>query len=84
MFSNPAANWYQNSRVASPEVCEHCGRVLRHERWCVTRDPFVHYAYSVVTDPEKLTLPDRLILHALGVAWENTPTMEEFRQSAAI
>jgi hypothetical protein len=33
-------------------------------------DPAVQYAYEVVLDPEKLTLVDRLTLHALGVVWE--------------
>jgi hypothetical protein len=44
--------------------------MVRHERWCITVDPAVQYAYEVVLDPEKLTLVDRLTLHALGVVWE--------------
>lgn len=84
MFSNPAANWYNNGRVSAPAVCEHCGRISRHEKWCVTRDPLVEYAYGVVNDPEKLSLRDRLILHALGVCWGNTPYTEEFSQTARI
>jgi len=42
----------------------------------------VQHAYRVVTDPGKLSLRDRLILHALGVAWGNEPYEGEFRQVA--
>ena len=83
MFANPAANWY-SSRINAQGVCEHCGRMGRHEKWCVTCDPVVQYAYGVVADPEKLTLRDRLILHALGVSWGNTPYCEEFHQTVKI
>jgi len=82
MYPKPAANWLYNSRFGAPELCGHCGRIMRHERWCVTRDPLVEYAYAVVTDPEKLTLRDRLILHALGVDWGSSPHGEEFQQLA--
>jgi hypothetical protein len=37
-----------------------------------------------VTDPGKLTLRDRLILHALGVVWGNEPYEGEFGQTAKI
>lgn len=69
MFANPAASWYHSNRYCASSACEHCGGVVRHERWCITVDPAVQYAYEVVLDPEKLTLVDRLTLHALGVAW---------------
>ena len=69
MFANPAANWYHSNRYNAQSACEHCGGVVRHERWCITSDPLVQYAYGAVLDPEKLTLCDKLILHALGVAW---------------
>lgn len=84
MFTNPAANWYPNTRNSTQAVCEHCGRIARHERWCITRDPIVQYAYAVVSDPEKLSLRDRLILHALGVDWGNTPYQGNFDQTARI
>lgn len=82
MFLNPAANWYGGNQTHSQPVCEHCGRNSRHEKWCVTYNPVVQYAYRVVTDPGKLTLRDRLILHALGVAWGNEPYESEFQQTA--
>lgn len=73
MFVNPAANWYHSNEYNAQAACEHCGGVVRHEHWCITCDPMVQYAYGVVLDSEKLTLTDRLILHALGVVWGKTP-----------
>jgi len=71
MFANPAAaSWYHSNQYDAKSACEHCGGVIRHERWCITCDVEVQYAYMVVLEPEKLTLVDRLTLHALGVAWE--------------
>ena len=69
MFANPAASWYHGSPYVAKSPCEHCGGVNRHERWCITCDALVQYAYAAVLDPKKLTLTDSLILHALGVAW---------------
>jgi len=80
MYPNLAANWLATGRMSTPEVCEHCGRILRHEKWCVTRCPLVCYAYAVVSDGEKLTLRDRLILHALGVDWGAAPYAGSFQQ----
>jgi hypothetical protein len=50
-----------------------CDGTVRHERWCITSDPAVQYAYGAVFEPEKLTLMDRLVLHALGVSWDKNP-----------
>jgi len=69
MFANPAANWYHSNQYNAQSACEHCAGVVRHERWCITRDALVQYAFSVVLEPETLTLADTLILHALGVEW---------------
>lgn len=60
---------YNFNRYALQTACGHCGAVTRHERWCITRDPFVFYAYDVVVHPEKLSTADTLILHSLGVRW---------------
>ncbi len=65
--------WYHSNRYNAQEACEHCSGVIRHEKWCITCDPLVQYAYGVVMEPEKMTLSDRLILHALGVAWQKNP-----------
>ena len=80
MFLNPAAGWYGGSQTHGHPECEHCGRSVRHEKRCVTCSSMVQYAYRVVTDPGKLSLRDRLILHALGVAWGNEPYEGEFQQ----
>jgi hypothetical protein len=69
MFANPAANWYHSNQYNAKAACEHCGGVVRHEKWCITCDAVVQYAFGVVLDPEILTFCDRLILHGLGVSW---------------
>jgi len=69
MFANAAAGWYHCDGHNAQATCEHCGGVVRHEKWCMTCDAMVRYAYEAVLDPDKLTLRDRLILHALGVSW---------------
>jgi hypothetical protein len=61
---------YQSNRYNAQAACEHCAGVIRHEKWCITLDPIVYYAYQVVADPSQLTLRDSLILHSLGVTWE--------------
>lgn len=50
-------------------ICSHCAGVTVHETWCVTRNAFVRYAYGALLDSGRLTLGDKLSLHALGVAW---------------
>jgi hypothetical protein len=81
MFANPAASWYHSNRYSASSACEHCGGIVRHEHWCVTVDPAVQYAYEVVLDAEKLSLVDRLTLHALGVAWANPLVLETQKSS---
>jgi hypothetical protein len=66
-----ATTWYHSNRYSAQAACEHCEGIVRHESWCITVDRTVYYAYQVVMDPDKLTLADSLILHALGVAWES-------------
>jgi len=60
---------FRSHRYSADGGCEHCGGIIRHERWCITRDPIVYYAYQIVADPGKLTPGDELILHSLGVIW---------------
>jgi len=60
--------FHSNQYHAGAE-CEHCAGLVRHEPWCITRNSAVYYAYQAALDPEKLSLADRLILHALGVQW---------------
>jgi hypothetical protein len=70
MFANPAASWYHSNQYAAASACEHCGGIIRHGRWCITCNALVQYAYGAVLDAAKLTLTDSLILHALGVSWQ--------------
>ncbi|MFZ0562307.1 MAG: hypothetical protein WBD45_23495 [Terriglobales bacterium] len=65
---NPATVFHSN-RYNAEAACEHCEGIIRHEPWCITRDPDVYYAYQIVVDPSKLTVGDALILHAVGVVW---------------
>ena len=60
---------YHSNRYHAQAACQHCEGIIRHERWCITRDPIVFYAYQVVADPNTLSLGDTLILHSLGVKW---------------
>jgi len=81
MFANPAANWHHSNQYNAQAACEHCDGIVRHERWCITCDPLVQYAYGIVLDAEKLTLRDRLILHALGVTWATNDCQRGCRTS---
>ena len=81
MFANSAAKWHHSNQYNAASECEHCGGVIRHQRWCITCDPLVQYAYGVVLDAEKLTLRDRLILHALGVSWATNQCQEACQTS---
>jgi len=67
--SNP---WFHNNRYTAPAACEHCEGIVRHEPWCITRNPHVMNAWEAVQDPARLSIHDLLILHALGVAWIKT------------
>jgi len=70
MFANPTSSWYHGNQYDTKSACEHCGGIIRHERWCITCDPRVQYAYEIVLNPEKLSDADRINLHALGVSWQ--------------
>jgi hypothetical protein len=69
MPENDHANWYHSNRYHADAACEHCQGIIRHERWCISFDAEVHYAYEIVADPTRLTFGDILILHSLGVIW---------------
>ncbi len=64
--------WYHANRYSAESACEHCDGIIRHERWCITTNPRVLYAYEVILTPSKLEVQDQLILHALGVKWACT------------
>ena len=70
MANSSPTTWRHSNQYHAEAVCDHCGQMLQHQAWCVTINPFVHYAYQVILDPSKLTIGDTLILHSLGVVWE--------------
>ena len=63
------ATWHHSNRYTAQAACEHCGNLLQHEAWCITRNATVQYAYQIILEPSRLTLGDILILHSLGVTW---------------
>jgi hypothetical protein len=69
MADNNGRVIFGTNRYNGQAACEHCGGVIRHERWCITCDPVVYYAYQIAGDASKLTLGDALLLHSLGVSW---------------
>lgn len=62
--------WHHRSQYNAESTCEYCRGVTRHEPWCVFEAPIVLYAHDIVADPSKLAMGDALMLHALGVAWD--------------
>lgn len=76
----------RHSNQYSPDsACGHCDKVNCHETWCITQNASVQYAYCAVSDPSRLSLGDRLILHALGTAWTTNgilPRLAKLSRSA--
>ena len=70
-MANDNTKWFHLNRHNALSACEHCQGIIRHEPWCMFVAPAVLYAYEIVADPSKLTTGDALILHALGVAWDD-------------
>ena len=62
--------WYHANQYTAESACVHCNGIVSHEPWCSTQNYSVRYALQVVIYPDCMTPQDRLILHALGVAWE--------------
>ena len=69
MAHSSSITWHHTNRYNAEAMCEHCGKMLQHEDWCITCNPVVQYAYQVILEPGKLTIGDTLILHSLGVTW---------------
>ena len=69
MSATQSYPWFHSNRFTAEAACEHCEGIVRHEPWCITRNPQVMNAWESVLDPAKLSVHDHLILHALGVAW---------------
>ena len=68
-------NYSQQRSSSTAMACQHCQGVGEHEPWCITRDPRVYYAYSIVSEASMLTYADTLILHSLGVTWSDAPAV---------
>ena len=71
MSTNNSTQLHHAVRDSADSACEHCEGIIRHEPWCLTLNKAVSYAYKILLNSESLTLSDRLILHALGVAWNH-------------
>jgi hypothetical protein len=70
-MSTQSATWHHSNKYSAESACEHCQGIVRHQHWCITQSETILYAYESVLDADKLTEGDRLMLHALGVAWVN-------------
>ena len=71
MSTAQSSPWFHSNRYADEATCEFCGGLVRHEFWCITRNPQVLAAWEAVADASALDLHDQLILHALGVSWRD-------------
>lgn len=69
MVNSSSSIWHNSNQYTVEAACDHCGKILQHEAWCITLNPFVQYAYEIILDAHKLTIGDTIILHSLGVSW---------------
>ena len=61
--------WQHSNRYSADSACAQCEGVVCHEPWCSSQNATVRYAFEAVLHPDRLTPQDTLILHALGVVW---------------
>ena len=66
-YDKPA--WHHSDRYGAQSACKYCEGNIRHQRWCLTINSAVYYAYQIIVDPNKLTIGDAILLHALDVLW---------------
>lgn len=59
-----------SNQYSESSICDHCAGVTSHEPWCITCNAVVRYAFGAASGGGHLTVGDELILHALGVEWE--------------
>ena len=69
MATTQTNTWFHSNRYSAEAVCDFCDGLVRHEPWCISRNPEVLKAWEAVNDPAKLSVHDKLILHALGTTW---------------
>ena len=60
---------YHSNQYSADSACEHCAGVIRHTKWCITRNKRVRYAYEIILHPEKMTPYDNLALKGMSVSW---------------
>ena len=70
VLTNDSAAIFHANKSSQDAAGEHCQGVTRHERWCITNNAMVRYAFDTIVHPDRLTFADALILHALGVSWK--------------
>lgn len=63
--------WRHANQYSADSACAHCGGIVSHESWCSVKNARVRYAFHVALHPDHLTAQDTLILHALGVLWND-------------
>jgi len=69
MSFSEQSTWHHSNRYTADAARPHCVGLVGHEPWCVTQNADVRYAFEVAFYPDRLTVLDVLILHALGVSW---------------
>lgn len=62
---------HHKMKYSAESACIHCEGIVRCEHWCLKRNSNVYYAYAIVMDKTLMTVTDVLILHSLGVTWED-------------
>ncbi len=60
------------NQYSADSACAHCEGIVSHEAWCSSTNANVRYAFDVALHPDHLTTQDTLILHALGVMWNDS------------
>ena len=63
--------WRHANQYSADSACAHCNGIVSHEAWCSSKNANVRYAFDVALHPDLLTTQDTLILHALGVIWDD-------------
>ncbi len=69
-MTDSQVRWYQFTRHDALSACKHCDEFARHDPWCMLVAPIGLCACHIQVDPSTLTIGDALILHALGLAWD--------------
>jgi hypothetical protein len=60
------------NRYSADSACANREGIVSHEAWCSSKNARVRYAFEVALYPDRLTTQDTLILHALGVIWNDS------------